>query len=267
MKITMRRARSRSQSDAVSTKRQFCHFDVTPVVECGMRSARAIEPFDRPMQFFVRTYQFEGRGIPRLAAWQDDGEAAVLIMDLSPAMVHMAARSMGVDVNRVTIPPQRQLRDPQIEHIGYALKAELETDDPFGRVYAESLGVALAAHLLRKYAVPRAQPVTNDVSRRRLQRVMEYINENLSRDLSLVELAAIADVSASHLKTVFRNATGLPLHQYIIRLRVEYAVRLILGSELPLSEIAVIAGFSNQSHMARHTRRIIGTSPGALRER
>jgi len=97
--------------------------------------------------------------------------------------------------------------------------------------------------------------------------VMEYVHQHFARDLSLNELASVADVSPSHLKTVFRRTTGLPVHQYIIRLRVEYAVRLTLQTKLPLSEMPIMAGFANQSHMARHTRRIIGTSPGALRGR
>jgi len=96
---------------------------------------------------------------------------------------------------------------------------------------------------------------------------MDYVQEHFTRDLSLTELASVAGVSPSHLKTVFRRTTGLPVHQYIIRLRVEYAIRLTLETKLPLSEIAIMAGFANQSHMARHTRRIIGTSPGALRGR
>jgi len=133
-------------------------------------------------------------------------------------------------------------------------------------VYAEPLGVALTLQLVRRYAMRRS-PSPSNVSKRRLQRVMEYVHQHFARDLSLNELASVADVSPSHLKTVFRRTTGLPVHQYIIRLRVEYAVRLTLQTKLPLSEIAIMAGFANQSHMARHTRRIIGTSPGALRGR
>lgn len=226
------------------------------------------------------TCRLDARAIPRLqvagdidllpagtaAAWQDDGETTMIVVHLNQAIVHSAAESMGIDEARIAIPPHLQLRDPQIQHIALALKAELESQDPYGRVYAESLGLALASHLLRKYAMPRTHR-PNDVSKRRLQRVMEYVHEHFTRDLSLVELANVADVSPSHLKTVFRQTTGLPVHQYIIRLRVEYAIRLTLESKLPLSEIAIIAGFANQSHMARLTRRIIGTSPGSLRGR
>ncbi len=191
----------------------------------------------------------------------------MLVVRLHPSLIQSAAEAMGLQPDRVSIPAHLQLRDPHIVHIALALKAELEADELYGRVYAESLGLALASHLLRRYANPNGPVMTSDLSKRRLQHALDYLHEHLAQDLSLAELAQVAGVSASHFKVLFKQFVGVPVHQYIIRQRVEYAVRLIAQGELPLSEIAIQAGFSNQSHMARHTRRIIGTSPGALRER
>ena len=66
------------------------------------------------------------------------------------------------------------------------------------------------------------------------------------------ELAAIAGVSPSHFKTLFKQSVGMPVHQYVIRRRVEYAVELQ-------------AGFANQSHLARCMRATLGVTPGTLR--
>src|SRR5437868_14111502 len=94
-----------------------------------------------------------------------------------------------------------------------------EQDD--GHDYDEPLlGVALTLHLLRGITMPRSRTPNNASTARRLQRVMDYVQEHFTRDLSLTELASVAGVSPSHLKTVFRRTTGLPVHQYIIRLRV-----------------------------------------------
>ena len=75
----------------------------------------------------------------------------------------------------------------------------------------------------------------------------------------------MAGVSVSHLKTLFRRSTGLPVHQYVLRRRVERARLLLERGELPLSQIALEAGFAHQSHMARCMRRLLGTTPAALR--
>jgi AraC family transcriptional regulator len=104
------------------------------------------------------------------------------------------------------------------------------------------------------------------LSRRRLRRVIDYIQNNLAEDLSLAELAQVIGMSPSHFKIVFKQSVGTPVHQYVIARRVEYAAELIGRSELPLSAIALQAGFANQSHMARCMRRSIGITPRNLRE-
>lgn len=200
------------------------------------------------------------------ASWSDEGEALMFGVSLHRALFCAAGKSMGIDPDRLVIPAQMQVRDPRIEHIALALKAELESEgDQLGRVYAESLGLALATHLLRRYARPASQRAPGSIARRRMQRVLDYVHDNLSEDLSLHELAQVANLSPSHLKAVFRKTLGMPVHQYIIRYRVEQAVQLISRSDLPLTEIATIVGFSNQSHMARFTRRVTGASPAQIR--
>ena len=63
-----------------------------------------------------------------------------------------AAAAMHLDLDRIAISPQLHLRDPHIEHIAWCAKVELENPAPFGRLYGEMLGLALATHLLRRYA-------------------------------------------------------------------------------------------------------------------
>ncbi len=202
-------------------------------------------------------------GVPRV--WETESATTKLSMYLSPLLMLSAAETMGVNPDRVAIAPRLHVRDPRIEHIGWAVKAELEAPDSLGRLYGDSLGIALAAHLLRAYAPPAASAGAGRLSRRRLNRVVEYIHENIARDLSLSELARLADMSPSRFKAVFRQSLGVPAHQYVIRHRVECAADLIGRGTLPLSDIAVEVGFANQSHMARCMKRVMGVTPGALR--
>ncbi|MGH7754660.1 MAG: helix-turn-helix domain-containing protein [Vulcanimicrobiaceae bacterium] len=194
-------------------------------------------------------------------AWKDEGSTSFVSVRLRPLLVRAAAEGMDIDPDRAEIVPQFQLRDPLIEHILWALKAELECETPLGRIYAESLGLALAAQLVRRYAALAPRPRRSGLPKLRLQRVLDYVRENVAADLSLAELASVAELSQSHFKVLFRNALGMPVHQYVIRQRVEHATELLLKGRLPLSEVALIAGFANQSHLARSMRRITGTTP------
>ncbi len=196
--------------------------------------------------------------------WETEGPTTKLVISLNPSLVKHAACEMGVNPEHVEIAPQVYVRDPLVEHIGWALKAELETDVPAGRVYAEGLGLALAAHLLRRYAPAIPRRIEGGLPKRRLQRVLDHIYVNISGDLSLGELAGVASVSASHFKVLFKQSVGMPVHQYVIRRRVDFATELLLNEEMAPSEVALAAGFANQSHMARCMRRVIGTTPGAL---
>jgi AraC family transcriptional regulator len=98
-----------------------------------------------------------------------------------------------------------------------------------------------------------------------LQRVVDYIRDHLAHELSLAELAGLAEMSPSHFKVIFRRTTGVPVHQYVIRARVEYASDLIARDRLPLSQIALQAGFANQSHMSRCMKQLTGVTPASLR--
>lgn len=202
-------------------------------------------------------------GVPRV--WETEATTVKLSMYLSPVLMHSTAAEMGVNPDCIAIPPRLHVRDPRIEHIGWAVKAELESPEPLGRLYGESLGLALAAHLLRTYASASAPRWDRRVSGRRLQRVLAYIQEHIAQELSLAQLAELVGMSPSHFKVVFKQSVGVPVHQYVIRTRVEHATNLIARERLPLSQVALQAGFANQSHMARCMKRLTGVTPNAVR--
>ncbi|HVR45607.1 MAG TPA: AraC family transcriptional regulator [Candidatus Binatia bacterium] len=202
-------------------------------------------------------------GVPRV--WETESATIKLSMYLSPALVLSAAESLGIDPDRVAIPPQLHVRDPRIEHIGWAVKAELEAEEPFGRLYGDSLGLALASHLLRAYVPAATMNGNASLPQRRLARVFDYIRANIASDLSLGELASIAGVGSSRFKALFKQSVGMPVHQYVIRRRVEYATELLQGGHAPLADVALQAGFANQSHMARCMRQVLGITPARLR--
>ena len=93
---------------------------------------------------------------------------------------------------------------------------------------------------------------------------------SLLSDLSDASLeatvAGVAGVSPSHFNLLFRQSVGVPVHQYVMRTRIERAVELLTGTQIPVCDVALKTGFANQSHLAFRMRRSLGVTPKALRE-
>jgi AraC-like DNA-binding protein len=101
----------------------------------------------------------------------------------------------------------------------------------------------------------------------RANRICEYIDSHLQENIALEALAEVAQLSVHHFARAFRESLGTPPHKYIVKRRVQHAQQLLRNTDLPLSEIAIVAGFTDQSHLARHFRAITGISPGLARHR
>jgi AraC family transcriptional regulator len=197
----------------------------------------------------------------------DDNDLA-LVLSVPQKLIADVANDLGADPARIEVLDRYQIRDSQLEMLTVAVKNELESGCSSGRLYLDGLGIAIAFRLLTHHSSHSLAPHHNgqqSVSDRRLKQVLLFIEENLAQDLALEQLAAVAQVSPSHFKAVFRKSMGVPVHQYVIERRVELAKSLLLEENLSLAEIALAAGFAHQSHLARHMRRVLGAPPQALR--
>lgn len=199
--------------------------------------------------------------------WTLTQPAASLLLRVRPSVLQEAAQAMGLGTQGDPLAPAIHIRDAQIERIGWMMQAEEQDGHPGGRLFADSLGTALASRLLALQsrrglaaaAAGRALPAW------RLGQVIEYIEAHLERDLSLAELAAVAGFSVSHFKPLFRQAAGMPVHRFVLERRVERARQRLAEGKLSMTEIALEAGFCHSSHMARCLRRILGYSPSQIR--
>jgi AraC-like DNA-binding protein len=98
-----------------------------------------------------------------------------------------------------------------------------------------------------------------------LRRVQEYIDSHLSEDLELEQLALTAGLSLYHFARAFKTSVGVPPHQFVLQRRLSLARDLLTGTDRPVADIAIAAGFSDQSHLARHFRQSFAVSPIAFR--
>ncbi|HVE59427.1 MAG TPA: AraC family transcriptional regulator [Pyrinomonadaceae bacterium] len=161
-----------------------------------------------------------------------------------------------------------QDKDSLIQQIGFALLAESNAGTPAGKLYADSLIQTLTLHLLKNYsnAAMVQENLGGGLSGYRLRRVQEFINENLEEDLSLAQLAEVADLSQFHFARAFRKSTGQTPQQYLMQQRIERAKQLLSKDDLPIVEISLRTGFKNQSHFTTLFRKFTKFTPKLWRE-
>jgi len=200
------------------------------------------------------------------ARWDMGAAADALLLKLSPSLVEEVAGGLGLNRSRARLLPALVVRDPHIVHLSHVLKAERDSGYANGCLFIEGIGYAVAARLLCRQANTPLRPTvcSRELPLWRLRRVREYIDAHLDRDLSLAELARVAGFSVSHFKPLFRRTVGVPVHRYVVEQRVERARNLILQGGRSMAEVALEAGFTHQSHMARWVRRTLGITPAEL---
>jgi AraC-like DNA-binding protein len=98
-----------------------------------------------------------------------------------------------------------------------------------------------------------------------MRRVREFAEAHLSDSIDLATLAAVAGLSIHHFARGFKQSAGVTPHHYLTQKRVERAQAMLADADLSLSEIAYAVGFSDQSHLARHFRQMLGITPGQFR--
>ena len=188
-----------------------------------------------------------------------DREVPLLELFLDP-------RSLATIAPTANLAPQINIRDPLIEQMGLALYRAAQTSAADSALYAESIAIGLAAHLMQNYSAARLKPAPGKLAERKLQRIYTYIEANLERSLSLAELSAEIELSPHHFATLFKRSTGLTPHQYVLSARSERAIVLLKTTELPIVTIAHRVGFHTQSHFTRIFHQHTQMTPKQLRD-
>ncbi|WP_052703097.1 helix-turn-helix domain-containing protein [Paenibacillus beijingensis] len=229
-----------------------------------------------PVRVFERTDGYSGEGIAipgqinlfsagdmSFCRWE--GSLSFLRLDLSPGLTDKVAAELELPLSggsAIDFGRHIRLDDDRVWQVAQWLSEDLKNGGAGGRLYADSLIRMLSVHLLHRYgtASGRKSALPQRMARKQLDGALQFIHAFLEQDISLDDIAAAAHVSSSHLVRLFKEATGLTPHQYVIQQKIRKAQKL-LGEGLPVIEVAAVLGFSDQSHLHRHFKRFVGVTP------
>jgi AraC family transcriptional regulator len=207
-------------------------------------------------------------------------EGSIDIAEELPEILHLyvspsqfSPNKLGIDIDQPaigTLAHEHAFEDPLLTEIAYVITSELQTETSAGSLLVESLASSIAARLLQKHTSSTAQlrPLlkAEGLDRRRLFRVLDYIEANLEGDLSIDSIASIACLSRYHFARAFRQAVGQPPYRYVSSRRLERAKALLICDDRSLVDIALSLSFSSQANFTRAFRQATGQAPGQYRQ-
>jgi AraC family transcriptional regulator len=136
-----------------------------------------------------------------------------------------------------------------------------------GRLFADTLIRLMALEVaVGCWSVPTRMPSGRPGFDPRIHRAIDYIETHYAEDISLVEIAAVAGLSPTHLTGVFRREAGVTPYSYVINRRLRQAVHLLRTSDLPIAQVALEAGFADQQHLTRMVRARLRKTPKEVRQ-
>ena len=190
---------------------------------------------------------------------------------LSPSPFAALAKHTPQDFSAASVRYEAGFRDPLIEYIGAEVLGELEFETSCGDLLVETLADTLAVRLLNNYSSQSANPFrvshrSKGLNSRRLQRTIEYINANLTKEITVEELASVASLSRFHFSRMFKATMGQSPSRFIGQLRLELAKSLLMEGR-SIADVTHDCGFSSESNFTRSFRRATGLTPAQHRNR
>ena len=142
------------------------------------------------------------------------------------------------------------------------LLQEMRGEDDGARLIIEGIVLELLGQAARNAARAAATQVSPAI-----RRAYDLLHARYHESITLADLAEATERHPVYIATAFRQAYGQTVGDCLRRLRVEHASRALAQSDMPLAEVALSAGFGNQSHLTRVFKTLTGLTPAAYRRR
>jgi AraC family transcriptional regulator len=177
----------------------------------------------------------------------------------------------GLDFQAQDLRYQARVENPRVMAMMASIINELRSESFAGGLRMDALACSLIGTLALDHAEMQTSVgflplVRGGLDRRRLARVIEYIDENLESDISVEQLAMVASFSLHHFARAFHVSTGQSPHAYVAERRIDLAKRLLAYSGVPLSTVAATCRFSSQANFSKAFQNATGYSPGRYRQ-
>ena len=155
------------------------------------------------------------------------------------------------------------IEDPSLAALIRHVHVQL-SDDQTARLEKETLLLQMFSRLISSHTYNPQLSGKTGAEHAAVRRVIDYLDTNFDEDLSIDTLAGIACLSPYHFIRTFSGQTGLTPHAWLMQLRTRKA-KDFLGRGLPIADVAAQTGFSDQSHLNRSFKRLLGYTPGQYR--
>jgi AraC family transcriptional regulator len=175
--------------------------------------------------------------------------------------------SVQIDGLRLTYLRERSIvfdsrasrRTETIDWLGHRLHREFRQADDASALALEGLVFEILAE------VSRPGPMTKEQYPKWLRHAEEFLHDNFTGSFGLNDVASSAGIHPVHLARIFRKKNGCAIGEYVRRLRVEFAMKQIVTTSASLGEIAIAAGFADQSHLTKTFKAQFGVTPSEYR--
>ena len=226
--------------------------DGETAIEGGTKSA--LRDIGKRLCFVPAGRRFHGWTVPRVLArstyFQIEHAGPLFNCDLR--------------LSEIEFTPRLFFYNRDLWETAFKLKGQIE--NPLSRAYAESLAVVLVHELIQMNDPAAVPPVhRGGLAGWQQKRLEEYIFDHLSEEISLTDLANVAQLTPFHFIRAFKQTFGEPPYRYLIHRRIERAKKLLENSTRSVGEIAQAVGFGEPASFTAAFRRTAGTTPTAYR--
>lgn len=233
---------------------------ITIPTRYGVEVEEIVEGKTQVDSFYAGDINVAPLSLSRRYRLQQEFEGIHLILE--PELIDYAAPEL-VNPDTIELVPHFIKADPLIHRMAITLKTELERNGSGSKLYAESAATFLAVHLLQHYTTrkPKRKAHTGGLSHCQLKQAVDYIHDRLAEEICLDQVAGYLGLSRYYFCRLFKQSTGLSPYQYVIQCRVKRAKQLLKRGDLSLGDVALACGFTHQSHLHRHFKRLTGVTP------
>lgn len=168
----------------------------------------------------------------------------------------------------IILKPIYNIKDPHLEHIFKLMLSEVQTNNKNGKYFIDSLVSLLSIHFIGNYCLKDTELIENisGITEEDYDRIINYINTNLSGQLNLEQLAAELEIDKYGLIKKFKKSMNVTPYQFIIQKKLEHSKYLLRNEAYSISDIANMLNFSDQAHFSNSFKRMFGLTPNKYKQ-